>query len=180
MGMMSIVNETLKSISIIIITGGLSAANLYCKVINISIIGYQNFQSDMFTVSSVFMGFSVSTLGILLGLYSHKTIEKVTQTNIMLEKVNRFTDSLKYMGISMVIFLASILGILDFLNKKISVAKEYFLTMASFLFLVGLAYYVIASYDLIKVSRILYGVDEEKRQKTITKFKKELRKSHSL
>ena len=176
MGMMRIVNKTLKSTFIVIITGGLSAINLYCKVINISIIGYQNFQSDMFTVSSVFMGFSVSTLGILLGLYSHKTIEKVAQTNIMIEKVNRFTESLKYMGISMVIFLVSILGILDFFNKKIAVAKEYFLTMASLLFLVGLVYYVIASYDLIKVLRILYSVDEEKKQKTIAKFKRELRK----
>lgn len=55
-------------------------------------------------------------------------------------------------------------------------AKEYFLTMASLLFLVGLVYYVIASYDLIKVLRILYSVDEEKKQKTIAKFKRELRK----
>ena len=45
-----------------------------------------------------------------------------------------------------------------------------------FLFLTGFAYYLIASCDLIKMVKILYSVDEGKKQQTIADFEKELRK----
>ena len=163
-------NRTLKSIFIIIIAGVFPAVNLYCKVVDTTILEYSKFQSNMLIVSAIFMGCTMSALGILLGLLGHKTIEKVAQTNIMPEKIDRFTEILKYMSIAIVIFLASILGVLDFLNMKIPAAKEYFLMVAFLLFLVGLAQYIIAIYDLVKVLKILYSVDEEKGQKTITEF----------
>ena len=79
------------------------------NIISIKFLNTYEFQSNMFTVSSVFMGFSVSTLGILLGLYSEKSIQKVAGTGILLKKIDRFTKSLKYMGIAMVIFFLSII-----------------------------------------------------------------------
>lgn len=69
------------------------------------------------------------------------------------------------------IFLSSIFGIFDFL--KIS---RLFLVIGLFLFLTGFAYYLIASCDLIKMVKILYSVDEGKKQQTIADFEKELRK----
>lgn len=165
-------NKTAKSIFIIIIAGVLPAVNLYCKIVDIAILESPKFQSTMLVVAAIFMGCTLSALGILLGLRSHKTIEKVAQTNIMPEKINRFTEILKYMSISIVLFLASILGVLDFLNMKIPAAKEYFLIVAFLLFLVGLVQYIIAVYDLVKVIGILCGVDEEKRRIVITKFEK--------
>ena len=84
------------------------------NILNTSFMEISQFQYNMFTVSSVFIGFSVSTLGILLGLYSEKPIQKAAGTGILLKKANRFTKSLKYMGLSMIIFL---LSILDLMNK---------------------------------------------------------------
>lgn len=169
---MRCMNKTEKSIFIIIIAGVLPAVNLFCKIADIAILESPKFQSTMLTASAIFMGCTLSALGILLGLRSHKTIEKVAQTNIMPEKIDRFTEILKYMSISIVLFLASILGVLDFLNEKIPAAKDYFLMVAFLLFLVGLARYVLAVYDLVKVIRILSGVDEEKRRSVIDEFEK--------
>ena len=165
-------SKVFKFIAIITIAGILPAVNLFCKIVDIAILKSPKFQSTMLTASAIFMGCTLSALGILLDLRSHKTIEKVAQTNIMPEKIDRFTEILKYMSIAIVIFLASILGVLDFLNEKIPAAKEYFLMVAFLLFLVGLVQYIIAIYDLVKVLRILYGIDEEKRRIVITKFEK--------
>ena len=71
----------------------------------------------------------------------------------------------------LILFLLSIFGIFNFL--KIS---RLFLVIGLFLFLTGFAYYLIASCDLIKMVKILYSVDEGKKQQTIADFEKELRK----
>ena len=89
----------------------------------------------------------------------------------MSEKISRFIKNLKCMAVSMIIFLSSILGVFDFL--KIS---KLFLVIGLLLFLTGFAYYLIASCDLIKMLKILYSVDEEKKQQTIADFEKELKK----
>ena len=125
----------------------------------------------LFVVSSIFIGFSTTALAIFSVLSSHKMAVKVAQTSVMSEKISRFTKSLKCMAVSMIIFLSSIFGIFDFL--KIS---RLFLVIGLFLFLTGFAYYLIASCDLIKMVKILYSVDEGKKQQTIADFEKELRK----
>ena len=123
----------------------------------------ESLQLSLFVVSSIFIGFSTTALAIFSVLSSHKMAVKVAQTSIMLEKISRFTKSLKCMAVSMIIFLSSIFGIFDFLK-------------ISRLFLTGFAYYLIASCDLIKMVKILYSVDEGKKQQTIADFEKELRK----
>ena len=127
----------------------------------------ESLQLSLFVVSSIFIGFSTTALAIFSVLSSHK----MAVTSIMLEKISRFTKSLKCMAVSMIIFLSSIFGIFDFL--KIS---RLFLVIGLFLFLTGFAYYLIASCDLIKMVKILYSVDEGKKQQTIADFEKELRK----
>lgn len=131
----------------------------------------ESLQLSLFVVSSIFVGFSTIVLAIFSVLSSHKMVVKVAQTSVMSEKISRFTKSLKCMAVSMIIFLSSILGIFDFL--KIS---RLFLVIGLFLFLTGFAYYLIASCDLIKMVKILYSVDERKKQQTIADFEKELRK----
>jgi len=131
----------------------------------------ESLQLSLFVVSSIFVGFSTIVLAIFSVLSSHKMVAKVAQTSVMLEKINRFAKGLRCMAVSMIIFLSSILGIFDFL--KIS---RLFLVIGLFLLLTGFAYYLIASCDLIKMVKILYSVDERKKQQTITDFEKELRK----
>ena len=131
----------------------------------------ESLQLSLFVVSSIFVGFSTTVLAIFSVLSSNKMVVKVAQTNVMLEKINRFAKGLRCMAVSMIIFLSSILGIFDFL--KIS---RLFLVIGLFLLLTGFAYYLIASCDLIKMVKILYSVDERKKQQTIADFEKELRK----
>ena len=144
------------------------------NIISIKFLNTYEFQSNMFTVSSVFMGFSVSTLGILLGLYSEKSIQKVAGTGILLKKIDRFTKSLKYMGIAMVIFFLSIIGIINKLDKLVSWSKIYFLTLGITLFLIGLVFYLIGSYDLIQVLKIIYRVDKNKINEKIKDFEQKI------
>ena len=69
------------------------------------------------------------------------------------------------------IFLSSILGVFDFL--KIS---RLLLVVGLLLFLIGFTHYLMVLYDLIKMLKILYSVDEERKRQTIANFEKELRK----
>lgn len=129
----------------------------------------ENLQLSLFVVDAIFIGFSTTVLAIFLILSSNKTVARVGQTNIMLEKINHFTKSLRCMTVSMIVFLSSILGLFDFF--KIS---RFLLVVGLLLFLIGFAYYLIASYDLIKMLKILYSIDEGKRRQTIADFVKEI------
>lgn len=131
----------------------------------------ESLQLSLFVVSSIFIGFSTTALAIFSVLSSHKMAVKVAQTSVMSEKISRFTKSLKCMAVSMIIFLSSILGVFDFL--KIS---RLLLVVGLLLFLIGFTYYLMVLYDLIKMLKILYSVDEERKRQTIANFEKELRK----
>ena len=131
----------------------------------------ESLQLSLFVVSSIFIGFSTTALVIFSVLSSHKMVVKVAQTSVMSEKISRFTKSLKCMAVSMIIFLSSILGVFDFL--KIS---RLLLVVGLLLFLIGFTYYLMVLYDLIKMLKILYSVDEERKRQTIANFEKELRK----
>lgn len=131
----------------------------------------ESLQLSLFVVSSIFIGFSTTALAIFSVLSSHKMVVKVAQTSVMSEKISRFTKSLKCMAVSMIIFLLSIFGIFDFL--KIS---RLFLVVGLLLFLIGFTHYLMVLYDLIKMLKILYSVDEERKRQTIANFEKELRK----
>ena len=131
----------------------------------------ESLQLSLFVVSSIFVGFSTTVLSIFYVLSSHKMVVKVAQTSVMLEKINRFAKGLRCMAVSMIIFLSSILGVFDFL--KIS---RLLLVVGMLLFLIGFTYYLMVSYDLKKMLKILYSVDEEKKQQTIADFEKELKK----
>lgn len=131
----------------------------------------ESLQLSLFVVSSIFVGFSTTVLAIFSVLSSNKMVVKVAQTSVMLEKINRFAKSLKCMAVSMIIFLSSILGVFDFL--KIS---RLLLVVGLLLFLIGFTHYLMVLYDLIKMLKILYSVDEERKRQTIANFEKELRK----
>lgn len=131
----------------------------------------ESLQLSLFVVSSIFVGFSTTVLAIFSVLSSNKMVVKVAQTSVMLEKISRFTKSLKCMAVSMIIFLSSIFGIFDFL--KIS---RLLLVVGLLLFLIGFTHYLMVLYDLIKMLKILYSVDEERKRQTIANFEKELRK----
>ena len=131
----------------------------------------ESLQLSLFVVSSIFVGFSTTVLAIFSVLSSNKMVVKVAQTSVMLEKINRFAKGLKCMAVSMIIFLSSILGVFDFL--KIS---RLLLVVGLLLFLIGFTHYLMLLYDLIKMLKILYSVDEERKRQTIANFEKELRK----
>lgn len=150
--------------------------NIKYGIVDLRALTYDDFQSNMFTVSSVFMGFSVSTLGILLSLYSNEVVQKVSETGILLKKVNKFTKSLLYMGISMIIFLLSILKIIDYFDTLCKGICEYFSFLSIMSFLIGLVYYLMGSYDLIKILKILYGENIEQNKKIVDDFEKSLKK----
>lgn len=131
----------------------------------------ESLQLSLFVVSSIFVGFSTTALEIFSVLSSHKMVAKVAQTSVMSEKISRFIKSLRCMAVSMIIFLSSILGVFDFFK-----ILRLFLVVGLFFVLIGFAYYLIASCDLIKMLKILYSIDEEKKRQTVADFEKEIKK----
>ena len=53
-------------------------------------------QIDFITISTVFAGFSFTALGLILGMSSEKLIERVKNTNIISDKVDRIITSIVF------------------------------------------------------------------------------------
>ena len=55
---------------------------------------------DLITINTVFVGFSFTALGLLLGLSSETLIEKIKNTNIIMHKVGRIINSIIFFILS--------------------------------------------------------------------------------
>ena len=66
---------------------------------------------DFITISTVFVGFSFTALGMLLGLSSENLIEKIKNTCILMDKVGRIICSIVFFIISVAISLLFVLGV---------------------------------------------------------------------
>lgn len=126
---------------------------------------------DYITISTVFIGFAFTSLGILLGMSSEKLIRRIKNTSIILKKVLRIIRSVIFLFLSMIVSFYFVFEINNFLfNKQMglnSIDKAIYVCGVGFLS-VGIVYYAISIYelyDLIKRTYI-YGVDKGIRETT--------------
>lgn len=133
-----------------------------------------NYQFNLFTVSSVFAGFSFTTLGILLGMSSEKVMERLQNTTVITNKSKKIVMSLWFFSLSCFISLAFIIGILvvfPLLLQRIL----YYLGILSLV--LGIFYFVLsvnAMYDLVKK---IYGVNLKEASRKKDKFEQELERA---
>ena len=108
----------------------------------------------MFISSVCFIGFSVSMLGILILLGRNEALQRVKETDVMFEKMDRYITAIKYLAVSMVFSFSQILVYFGSIGK-------FVLCLTIALFLTGLWYFLVGIADLRDVLKILYCRNKE-------------------
>ncbi len=145
-------------------------------------------QVDFITISTVFAGFSFTTLGLLLGLSSEKLIERIKDTSIVSRKVDKMMTSITYFLISVFVSLIFILGV----NESIFGNLPIFDGINSLLYVIGIGYlffgivtFIISVYGLYDLIKRIYQFNRNKSlqkieaaRKTFEEKKKETKENN--
>lgn len=121
-------------------------------------------QIDYITISTVFAGFSFTALGLLLGLSSEKLIEKIRNTNIIIDKVGRIVTSIAFFILSVTVSMYFVLGLNGSLitNAEILSIVERSLYVFSIGYMIGGAvYFVYAVYELYDLVKRVYEYNKK-------------------
>ena len=162
------------SILLLIIAG----VNIKLKFITVPTAGKMvERQLDYITISTVFAGFSFTSLGLLLGLSSEKLIEKIRNTDIIMNKVGRIMKSIIFFILSVIVSLFFVLGLNKSLisNVQISSVIDSILYIFSVGYLIGgIGYFIYAVYELYDLVKRIYGYNKEETNKMLDKIQAEM------
>lgn len=134
-------------------------------------------QIDYITISTVFAGFSFTALGLLLGLSSEKLIEKIRNTNIIMDKVGRIIMSIVFFILSVIVSLFFVLGLNKSLitNIQILLLVDCILYIFSIGYLIGgIGYFIYTVYELYDLVKRIYGYNKKEASQMIDKAKEEM------
>lgn len=133
-------------------------------------------QIDYITISTVFAGFSFTALGLLLGLSSEKLIEKIKNTDIIMNKMERLISSIVAFILSVAVSLVFVLGLDISLinNENILLVADSLLYVFGLGYLIGgIVYFVYAVYELYDLIKRVYGYNKIETTKKIANAKAE-------
>ena len=115
-------------------------------------------QSNLFTICSVFAGFSFSMLGLITGIFSEKMIEKLKGTTLIQRKCTHIVQSIIYFCISGFISLLFMLGfniyISELTGKEKLIDNILYINGIGFL-LLGMIYFMWAVKNLFEIKYML-------------------------
>lgn len=134
-------------------------------------------QINYITISTVFIGFSFTALGLLLGLSSEKLIEKIKNTGIIMDKVGRIISSIVGFILSVVISLVFVLGLNHSLINNINILSvvDSFLYVLSVGYLIGgIVYFICAVFELYDLIKRVYRYNKQASARKIAIVKAEL------
>lgn len=121
-------------------------------------------QSNLFTICSVFAGFSFSILGLVLGVFSEKIIEKLKGTTLIQRKCHCIVRSIIYFCASGFISLMFMLGINIYLaeitDKASLIDNVLYINGIGFL-LFGMIYFMVAVKNLLAIIGKIYGFNNK-------------------
>lgn len=121
-------------------------------------------QTNLFTICSVFAGFSFSILGLIMGVFSEKVIEKLKGTTLIQRKCNCIMQSIIYFCTSGFISLIFILGFNIYLEgiiyKGEIVNGVLYINGIGFM-LWGMIYFIAAVKNLLLIIEKIYGFNNE-------------------
>lgn len=114
------------------------------------------FQTTIITISTIFAGFSFTTMGMFVGFSTEDLIKKVSNTNIMYKKIERVLTSIVFFLLSCVASLSFIFN-MSFLSVNI---RDGFHEMAYFLgtgyLIVGIIFFSYAVRELAELLKLIY------------------------
>lgn len=134
-------------------------------------------QIDYITISTVFAGFSFTALGLLLGLSSEKLMNKIKNTNIIIDKVERIICSIVFFILSVIVSLFFVLG----LNTSLISHTNVLLIVDSIVYVLGIgylisgiAYFIFAVYELYDLVKRVYDYNKKETNQRIAMAKTEM------
>lgn len=157
--------------------------NLFTNIISIPADSDMiDFQFSILTVSTVFVGFSFTALGMLLGFASDKLVESLKNTDFMLKNSSKLVLSIIFFSVSIIISLGYIIGIdkfmMDIFSKIPHILKGF---LRNLLFINCIGYLVAGFIQYLSELRELYRlishiyafkiIPQEKKDKFFTDFK---------
>ena len=152
------------------------------KLINMPAPGQmEDFQFNLITVSTVFAGFSLTVLGMLLGMFSEPMIEKLKDTNIITRKSSKLMNRVIAFcgsGIVSLLFIVRgdqfISGVGEELFNKII---EYSFVLGIVLMAIGIIYFISSTIGVFQLISKIYTkkIDDYKEKEKV--YKEELEKA---
>lgn len=137
-------------------------------------------QIDYITISTVFAGFSFTSLGLLLGMSGERLIIQVKNTSIIANKVNRIVTSIIFFLLSFFVSMLFVLGINESLFGQVSfyvqITNWIYVLGVLFLFL-GVAYFCFSVYELYDLIKRVFGFNNSAILGQIDDAKKEMGKN---
>ena len=158
--------------SIVILVLGIY--NLYNNIISIPKFDIVVSRAiDFITISTVFAGFSFTALGLLLGLSSEKLIERIKNTSIVINKVNRILISIIFFVICVGISLSFVI----FIDTNLFTTEKYLTNFSIILYFMcigylicGIIYFIYSVYELYDLIKRVYIFNNTLNKKDIDNF----------
>lgn len=130
-------------------------------------------QSNLFTICSVFAGFAFSILGLIMGIFSEKIIEKLKGTTLIQRKCACIVKSIVYFCLSGFVSLIFMVGFNVYLSEitgmKTLVNNVLYINGIGFL-LIGMIYFIAAVKNLFIIIEKIYGFNDKEYENKREKF----------
>lgn len=161
---------------ILIIVG---VINRFTGIIAIPINKMIDRQVDYITISTVFAGFSFTSLGLLLGMSSEQLIVKIENTSIILKKIKKIITSIVFFIASVFVSLVYVLGFADIImNINIigAILYEIIYILGMGYLMIGIAYFAISVFELSDLIRRVYNYSANGNTIMIKKAEEQMKK----
>ncbi len=117
-------------------------------------------QISFITIDTVFAGFSFTALSLLMGLSSEELVNRIKNTTIIMERIQRIIVSIIYFVISVFISLYFVLGLNNvFFSSEVSrsnaTAIVYVIGIGTMI--VGIVYFVYCVFELYDLVKRIYN-----------------------
>lgn len=142
-----------------------------------------DFQFNLITVSTVFAGFSLTVLGMLLGMFSEPMAEKLKDTSIVTRKSSKLMNSVMAFCGSGIISLLFIVKFNLFINgneiELFNKLTEYFFVLGIVLMGIGIIYFISSTIGVFQLISIIYINKANNYEKIQKEYAEELEKAKS-
>lgn len=136
-----------------------------------------DFQFGLITVSTVFAGFSLTTIGMLLSMFSEPMMQRLKDTSIVTRKSEKLMKSIMYFCASGLISLIFILRVdLQIVSVPIcgEVIVKYMFDFCVLFLIAGILYFVVSTVGVFRLISIVYGCNVVKYKEKKEAYQKEL------
>lgn len=139
------------------------------------------YHMDILTVNSIFSGFALTNLGILLSITDDQLIKKLEGTDILQKRNIVIGHSIIFGAVS--IFLSMFwvlkinLGFVElFIGKRVEIVKEFFYYIEIFSLILSILYFILSIKKMIELLSLVHVPKKRYTEEQIEEMKKKILK----